>query len=611
MKLLFIIAFAPLISFLVISALPKRLKKHASLIAIFSIFLSFLGTLLFSLRHPEFITHPIEVQWTWMTSSSLNFNFGFLLDRLNILMLFIVTIVSFFVQVFSVSYMSEEGRGKARYFAFLSFFSFSMINLVMSNNLLQTFIFWELVGVASYLLIGFWYHKPSAAEASRKAFVVTRLGDLGFYLAVALLALHVGNLNFSHLNSPQISQTLSQGMITLFTLLIFSGIAGKSAQFPLHIWLPDAMEGPTPVSALIHSATMVAAGVFLTARNYAFFSASQTAMTVILIFGTLTALLGATLGVVQNDIKRILAYSTISQLGLMMMGLGAGSYVGGMFHLATHAFFKSLLFLCAGSLIHHFHTNDIWEMAKKGARSQKFSLFILTIGGLSLAGFWPLSGFWSKDLILDALHHKPFFYGAGLTVSFFTSYYVFRLLFILFFRSQPSHSHAHGQGFLSFCMNLPLASLAIGSIIVGFMGTGLLHHKLLKFIAPEAHIELSVPIALSGTSAALLGLILAYWNYVRKTPEAILKSRGIRKVLDRKYYMDHLFEKIFGRAVLNISALLNWFDKQMINGKMVNGTAWQTFRLGGLLTKIQSGELQDYLMILFTVGAAVIFFMIR
>ncbi|MBI1870842.1 MAG: NADH-quinone oxidoreductase subunit L [Chlamydiae bacterium] len=610
---IFFITASPLIAFLKIVSLPKRLKGFAIPVALTGILLSFFSVLVFALRHPEIRQTPFEVQWTWMVSSQFTFNVGFLIDRLNLLMLFIVILVSFFVQVFSISYMAEEGKGKSRYFAFLSFFSFSMINLVISNNLLQTFIFWELVGLASYLLIGFWYHKPSAADASRKAFVVTRLGDFGFYVAVALLAITSGNLNFSHLNSPEAIHALSPHFITWITLLIFGGVMGKSAQFPLHIWLPDAMEGPTPVSALIHSATMVAAGVFLTARNFALFSASLTSMNIVLIFGTLTALVGATLATIQNDIKKILAYSTISQLGLMMMALGGGSYEGGMFHLTTHAFFKSLLFLCAGSLIHHFHTNDIWEMAKKGSCSQTLTLLALTVGGLSLAGIFPFAGFWSKDLILEALHTKPLFYSAGMIVSFLTSYYIFRLLFILYFRSalpEEGHGHHEKKDFLSVCLNFPLVTLAIGSFIVGLMGTGLFHYWLLKFILPQAEGELSMKMALAGSAIAFLGLGAAYWNYLYKKAEPILESKGMRILLDKKYFMDDLFEKVLGRIVLAFSGFLNWFDKKMINGMMVNGTGLSTFRLGAILTKIQSGELQDYLMILFVVASAMIYFLV-
>lgn len=612
LTLLLLITASPLFGFLLISALPKNSKGLGSTVAIIAILSSFFATLGFAFKHPEITHRPFEMQWTWMVSSQFSFNAGFLIDRLNLLMLFIVTLVSFFVQVFSVSYMAEEGRGKSRYFAFLSFFSFAMINLVASNNLLQTFIFWELVGLASYLLIGFWYQKPSAAAASKKAFVITRLGDLGFYLAVALLVLHVGNLNFSFLNSGEMAKMLSPGMITLMGLLIFTGIMGKSAQFPLHIWLPDAMEGPTPVSALIHSATMVAAGVFLMARNFSLFSASHTTMMSVLIFGTLTALVGATLAVVQNDIKKILAYSTISQLGLMMMALGAGSYEGGIFHLTTHALFKSLLFLTAGSLIHHFHTNDIWEMAQKGSRSQKIPLLMLLVGGLSLAGIFPFSGFWSKDLILEALEHQSVFYAAGLIVSFFTSYYVFRLLFILYFKSEKSHGHdSHELGIYKFCMNFPLISLAAGSIIAGFMGTGLLHHVLLEFISPEAHGELSFSLMMTGTGVAAAGLILAYWNYVKKPAQPLVQTEGLRKVLANKYYMDDLFEKVFGRIIMTVAAFLNWFDKQMINGKMVNGSGRNTFRLGALLSRLQTGELQDYLMMLFVISSAIIYFLMK
>jgi NADH-quinone oxidoreductase subunit L len=267
--------------------------------------------------------------------------------------------------------------------------------------------------------------------------------------------------------------------------------------------------------------------------------------------------------------------------------------------------------LSAGSLIHHFHTNDIWEMAKKGSKSQKLTLSVIAIGGLSLAGIFPFAGFWSKDLILEALHHQPIFYYTGLIVSFCTSYYVFRLLFILYFRSEPAHGHHddHGMGILKLCMNFPLVTLAGISFIAGLMGSGLFHHTLLKFISPEAHGELSLPLALTGTGVAAAGLILAYWNYIYRAAKPVAVATGPRKILENKYYLDDLFEKVLGKAVLLFSAFLNWFDKKMISGKMVDGTGRSTVRLGTILSRLQSGELQDYLLIMFLVGSLVVYFL--
>ena len=388
--ILWTIQLAPLAAFLLIQLLPRSIKKLAPALSVFLSAAAALASIRLFLMHRTGAGLPLEFNAEWLkvadypiwrnaAVSQYSLHVGFLIDELNLLMISLVTSISFFVQLFSVYYMAED-ESKARYFGFLSFFSFSMTGLVLSSNLLQTFLFWELVGLTSYLLIGFWYQKKSAATAARKAFVINRLGDLGFYLGVILLFLLFGTLNFTALKSEALRAAFAPGVLTIIGVLVFMGVMGKSAQFPFHAWLPDAMEGPTHVSALIHSATMVAAGVFLLSRAFGLFSASESTLSIVLVTGTVTAFVGAALATVQRDIKRILAYSTVSQLGLMVMSVGAGSAVAGMFHLSTHAYFKSLLFLTSGAFIHQFHTNDIWEIGQRGGKKDRLAVAVLCLG---------------------------------------------------------------------------------------------------------------------------------------------------------------------------------------------------------------------------------------
>ena len=382
-------------------------------------------------RHLE---APVQYLARWLVSGDIYVPFGFLLDQTSLLMLTVVAAISLLVQVYSLGYMAGDD-GFSRYYAFMSLFAWAMMNLTLSLTLLQLYIFWELVGLSSYLLIGFWYKKFSATEAGKKAFVMTRFGDVAFFLGMLLVLVHLGNLSIPQINGPQAAGRMSTALITFSSLLIFGGIIGKSAQFPLMTWLPDAMEGPTPVSALLHSATMVAAGVFLFARLFPFFSHSAIAMAVFLAIGTISMLLASTMAMVSRDIKQVWAYSTISQLGFMIMGLAAGSYFAGMFHLTTHAGFKALLFLCAGVFIHAFESNDVFEISRRGGRRLKIPLICTVIAVAALAGLPPLSGFFSKEVILAALADlkNPVWLAAGLLGAFLTAYYAFRLVFIILF----------------------------------------------------------------------------------------------------------------------------------------------------------------------------------
>ena len=491
-----------------------------------------------------------------------------------------------------------------------------MTGLVLSNNLLQTFLFWEMVGLTSYLLIGFWYQKPAAATAARKAFVINRLADLGFYLGILVLFMIYGSVNFTDLRTATLQNALPVSTLTLLGLLIFLGVMGKSAQFPFHVWLPDAMEGPTPVSALIHSATMVAAGVFLLSRAFGLFSASETTLFVILIIGSLTALTGAMLATIQRDIKRILAYSTVSQLGLMVMAIGAGSQVSAMFHLTTHAFFKSLLFLTAGAFIHRFHTNDIWEIARHGGKKETLPLLTLSLGLFSLCGIFPFAGFFSKDLILEALReHNLFFYCVAIFVSFLTVYYSFRLLFVITMsKTHETHSEKHHDAVtLKICRALPLVSLALISVFAGLQGSSLTDFKLLRWLGGEES-ELNPEIL--GTTLVLIvgGVAAAFWHF--REPDAaetkLKNERGlIYIVLDRKFFMDDLYLFLVKKVGLKLAGVLNWFDRAFVNGVLVNQTSYGILNIGKISSRLQSGLLQDYLAWALAVGVGVIFWLVN
>ena len=630
LQLLWIIQLAPVIAFVLIQLLPKNVKKTAPIVgivcsltaAVASIWLFLLNTDRHALPK-EFVYKWLFVSdqplWPFVSVTRYDFSVGFLVDPLNLLMITLVTTISFFVQVFSYYYMAED-ESRPRYFAFLSFFSFSMTGLVLSHNLLQTFLFWELVGLTSYLLIGFWYQKQSAATAARKAFVINRLADLGFYLGIIALFILTGTLNFMDLNPEFLHQMLPASTITLIGILVLLGVMGKSAQFPFHNWLPDAMEGPTPVSALIHSATMVAAGVFLLHRAFGLFSASEITLFVVLVVGSLTAFVGASVATVQRDIKKILAYSTISQLGLMVMAVGAGSSIAGMFHLSTHAYFKSLLFLTAGAFIHHFHTNDIWEIGKKGAKYDRLSVAVLCLGLFSLCGIPPFAGFFSKDMILEALKERNlFFYGVALFVSFLTVYYSFRLLFVILRSKVHTDTHHsplithHASFLINICRALPLVSLALISLYVGALGTPLFGHKILHWLGGhEPHLNMGLILTTGILIAAGAGLaFLQFKNPATALDQLENRKTFLQIVLERKFFIDELYEFLVKQIGLRIAAALDRFDKGFITGVMVNQTSYSIMRLGRAMAKIQNGLLQDYIAWAAAGGALILFYLTK
>ncbi len=623
-----LIPFLPLLSFVLIIFFTIHNKKLSSYISIGAVSLSFILScivLITVLLNPA----TSEFKINWLDLPGFKVEAGMLIDPLTSVMLVVVTLVSMLVQIYSVGYMAGDPR-YSRYFSFLSLFTFSMLGLVLSNNFFEIFIFWELVGLTSYLLIGFWYEKKSASDAGKKAFITTRTGDLAFMVGIFLLTTTIGTLNFQEAFHRVEAGAISQALLTLSAILLFGGAVGKSAQFPLHVWLPDAMEGPTPVSALIHAATMVAAGVYLVARLMTIYALSAPASLVVAIIGGFTAFLAASIGLVQNDIKRVLAYSTISQLGYMVMALGCGGYTAGTFHLMTHASFKALLFLGAGSVIHAMHTNDIWEM---GGLYPKMKVTAVTfiIGSLSLSGIFPLSGFWSKDeILLVSLYKNPIFMLVGVAVAFMTAFYMFRLCFVTFFgkpRDQHKFEHAHESPKV---MTVPLVVLAVLSVVAGWVGIPWLHKGYSSFVYHHEVHHLAPNFILMGfaTLVALGGIYLAYLMYYKGSisPDRLRERFSfIHKILYNKYYFDELYNAIIIKplfkladflfkkfdagvidwtvnAVGDFTVFLSWlkerFDTIVVDGA-VNGLGYVVKGTGAGIRKAQTGQLQNYALIIF------------
>ncbi len=574
----------------------------------------------------------------WLTVGSLTVNIGILLDPLTAIMLVVVTGVSLMVQIYSVGYMSEEGnRAYSRYYAYMSLFTASMVGLVLSSGIIQLFVFWEMVGLCSYLLIGFWFTRPSAANAAKKAFIITRIGDFGLLLGILYLFFNqpetgVG-VNLNLLDIPDLYRAVEMGVVTggMATWIaagVFAGAVGKSGQFPLHTWLPDAMEGPTPVSALIHAATMVAAGVFLVARFFPVFDASDSMMTVVAIVGAFTAIFAASMGLVTNDIKRVLAYSTISQLGYMMMALGVGAYAFAIFHLFTHAFFKALLFLGSGSVNHASGTFDMRYMGGL-RRIMPWTYATFLVGSLALAGIFPTAGFWSKDEILASAFHTEsavgmIVYILGLIAVFMTAFYMFRALFMTFdgdFRGgaeaeakQSEDADAAHLGHVSlhespWVMIAPMVALAALAAVIGFVANPLTDlgivpiHWFIHFMGEGGPVHVDIPdfdITLAAVSSlvAVAGIGTAYMMYHRRAwdPGKLTARFGsIYTVLSRKYYFDEFYEDILVRRWFygSVARGLDWADKSVID-RIVNLLGWLGANIGSALRQFQTGQLQQY-----------------
>jgi len=586
---------------------------------------------------------------TWLRSGDFSADFSFALDQLSLIMLLVVTGVGFLIHIYSVGYMWEEG-GFYRFFSYLNLFMFFMLTLVLASNYLLMFIGWEGVGLASYLLIGFWFTKDSAAAAGKKAFIVNRIGDFGFLIALFLIIKHFNTLDFQQVFGavqPYTAETSGIGFLTAIALLLMVGAAGKSAQIPLYVWLPDAMEGPTPVSALIHAATMVTAGVYMVARSHVIFERAPSALMVVAIIGTLTALFAATIGIAQTDIKKVLAYSTISQLGYMFLACGVAAFSAGIFHLMTHAFFKGLLFLAAGSVIHAVSGEQ--DMRRMGGLRTKipWTFWTMTIATFAIAGIPPLAGFFSKDEILWRAYQASWIYWLiGVITAFLTSFYMFRLWFMTFFaeyRGEAEHGHhgsdagAHGHGHGGIhespkIMLVPLMILAILSIVGGWVGIpGSLggNNHFDKFLGPvfrtttptvnaehaqagevvpsEKETEGPEPktghateLMFTGISVAagLLGLFLAWLLYLNRPelPDRIAGSlHSLYSAVAHKYWIDELYSWIFVKPLLAISGIVFWrgIDQGVIDATL-DGSAHTARELSDELRHMQSGNVRSY-----------------
>jgi len=592
-----------------------------------------------SLPYQEFFAH-------WIRSGSFSVDFAFYLDQLSLVMLLVVTGVGFLIHVYSVGYMWDD-PSYYRFFSYLNLFMFFMLTLILAGNYLQMFIGWEGVGLASYLLIGFWFTKDSAASAGKKAFIVNRIGDFGFMIALFLLIKHFGSLNFDQVFgavTPLPTEAAGAGILTAIGILLMVGACGKSAQIPLYIWLPDAMEGPTPVSALIHAATMVTAGVYMVSRSHLIFERAPTALTVVAIIGTLTAFFAATIGITQTDIKKVLAYSTVSQLGYMFMACGAGAFSAGIFHLMTHAFFKGLLFLAAGSVIHAVGGGQ--DMRKMGGLKSFIPWTFLTMGiaTLAIAGIPPLAGFWSKDEILwKAYQASPVYWAVGVVTAFITSFYMFRLLYMTFFgdyrgagvdaHSQGSQAHdadahdVHGHGLpheSPMVMLVPLMILALLSLVGGLVGIG---NRFEQFLAPVFGTGQGATEAVEGAghstelllmgvsvSVALLGWWLAYLLYYKRPelPQKIADSLGgFYQTVVHKYYVDEIYAAVFVKPLIDGSTRILWqgVDRNIIDAA-VNDAGDGARHVSDEVRHMQSGNIRSYAGWIAAGSAAVIGFMI-
>ena len=666
-----ILLFLPLLAFGINILVGKRLPRKGDWVSLsailisFSFALSMFAYMLFIRYDSDF---SVEWKWVWIDLGDFIIELGILVDNLTIMMLFVVTLVSGLIHIYSVSYMKDDPRYN-RYFAYLSLFSFSMLIIVLSNNLFGLYIGWELVGISSYLLIGFWFEKDSASNAGKKAFIVNRIGDLGFFIGILLFFTAVGSFNYGDVIAGVKAGAISDGLLTAAGIALFMGAVGKSAQVPLHIWLPDAMEGPTPVSALIHAATMVAAGVYMVGRIYPLFSPG--ALLFIAYVGAITAFITATIAVVRKDIKRVLAYSTVSQLGFMVLALGVGGYVSGLWHLTTHAFFKALLFLGAGSVIHAAHTNNMFEM---GGFKKKMPVTFWTflIATLAISGVPGFSGFFSKDAILASVlqfglenpAHIILFILALISAGL-TAFYMFRALFITFYgepQNKEIYSHIHESPAL---MTIPMVLLATITILITFdqwsgfedlpvvgeyagwfqqlihkpetiaVGVAVLAQESPGHGASEetAHtIALWLSIFVAG-----VGILLAYLFYLKKSLSAEKVSNSlssIYKLLRNKYYFDEFYGATVIKGVLGLSkgsakfddAVIDgtvngtakitllisnasrWFDDNIVDGA-VNGTASITSFFGSQLRRLQTGTVENYVS--FLVVGIMVFFILQ
>jgi NADH-quinone oxidoreductase subunit L len=614
-----IILFLPLAAAVVITLFTQQNRQVSATLSVGAVVVGFILSVMF-VKMGGWQPAVSDVAANWLSiGDKLHIDFGLHFDPMSLAMMLIVTGVASLIHIYSIGYMRDD-EGYSRFFACLSLFTFSMLGIVLANNFVQLFIFWELVGVSSYLLVGFWYGKASAADAAKKAFLTNRLGDFGFILGILMIWATLHSLNIVALENALKANPSALGtMATIAGLLIFCGAAGKSAQFPLHVWLPDAMEGPTPVSALIHAATMVAAGVYMLCR--VFFIFTPDALQVIAYIGGFTALLAALIAVQQNDIKRILAYSTLSQLGYMVMAVGLNGPPAAMFHLTTHAFFKALLFLGAGSvIIGMHHEQDIWNM---GALRKKMGATFWTfmVGTLALAGLWPFSGFFSKDSILgQALRqHNYILFGVGVFVVMLTSFYMFRLVFVVFFGKARTDaaSHAHESPGV---MVWPLRILAVASILAGgFVGVEDIYLKLFPAETTEQassfFANLFAPFKAApwaaglGLAALAVGFFAARALYFNAEKDPLPEKLGaLSRAMRNRFYFDEIYEATVIRLHDTLAAIasgIDWCIENVFIGFIRGGTDFT----GRGLRLLQNGNLQMYTF-LFAIGVALVLFLV-
>jgi NADH-quinone oxidoreductase subunit L len=634
-----LIPLLPLISFLVLGLFGKNTFKNSG---------GIIGTLslagsavlsLFTAYNYFFVTGKVDsvyqkieaLKFNWLEfAPGVSIDIGLLLDPISVMMLVVVTFVSLMVHIYSLGYMKGEERFSI-YYSYLSLFTFSMLGLVLSSNIFQIYMFWELVGVSSFLLIGYYFNKPSAVAASKKAFIVTRFADLGFLIGILILSFHAETLDFGTLihrltdsNSPQLqtavaSSFLGLSALTWGLLLVFMGGAGKSAMFPLHIWLPDAMEGPTPVSALIHAATMVVAGVYLVARLFPVFALScPGALEVVMYVGAASALFAAVVACTQTDIKRVLAYSTMSQIGYMMFALGVSGYAGehglgftaSMFHLFTHAMFKALLFLGAGAVIHYVHSNEMGDMGGLRKHMPVTHLTFL-IACLAIAGVPPFSGFFSKEEILTAaFHSNKLIYGIALFTSGLTAFYMFRLYFSIFWKREyvsrggAEHAEEHHHSEAPLTMKLPLMILGVLAIVAGFVPFG----NFVSSTGEALHCEFHLSMAIAPVTFGLIGIALALVMYKSESnlPARVATAlRGLYQGAYRKFYVDEIYLFITKKVVFNLIGRPSaWIDKNVVNG-LVDASGLFAQDSSEELSVWQSGKVQAY-GIWFLVGVVVL-----
>lgn len=610
-KLIGLVPLFPLIGFLINGFFGKKMSKGLSGgIACVSVLASFVISVLafLELEHSPNKSHVISL-FSWINADTLQVLFEFLYDPLSSLFLLIITGIGFLIHVYSTGYMHDDA-GFSRFFTYLNLFVFFMLLLVMGNNYLIMFVGWEGVGLCSYLLIGFWFKNPSYNNAARKAFVMNRIGDLGFLLGIILIFITYGTVSYGDVFAK--AGVTSTGVVTTIALLLFIGAMGKSAQIPLYTWLPDAMAGPTPVSALIHAATMVTAGIYMVVRSNVFYSISEEASMVVAIVGTATALFAATIGLLQNDIKKILAYSTVSQLGLMFLGLGVGAYSSSVFHVMTHAFFKALLFLGAGSVIHAMGGEQ--DIRKMGGLKEKIKITYITmlLGTIAISGVPPFSGFFSKDEILaHAYEHSPVLWFFGALTSMLTAFYMFRMLFLTFWGSfRGTHEQEHHLHESPSSMTIPLIVLAALSVVGGVLGLPEFWHQtnwIGEHLSPiimhksPSTLHHDTEWMLMGIAVAS-ALVVIYFAHSMFITNKVLpasseeKMRPWQRLVYNKYYVDEFYDAVIRKPLDLISeAFYKFFDLKIIDA-IVNGIGSAVTGIGSLVRQLQTGNIGFYVV---------------